>query len=87
MITQYYADVLHQPTAALDVPNLQAIAQDYNIRETLVMCRLTIAIAVQSETNKAVIERIQQLSETDQHALMKAIEQARHFRFHLIADL
>ena len=74
-MTQYFSDVLHQPTNALDVPDLQAIAQDVNIPALLVMCRLTIAIAVQCENNKEIIDRIQRLTETEQHALMKAIEQ------------
>ncbi|EKM55760.1 uncharacterized protein PHACADRAFT_94105 [Phanerochaete carnosa HHB-10118-sp] len=75
LMTQYFSDVLHQPTGALDVPDLQAIAQDSNPSALLVMCRLTIAIAVQCENNKDIIERIQRLSDTEQHALMKAIEQ------------
>lgn len=75
LMTQYFSDVLHQPTSALDVPDLQAIAQDTNVGALLVMCRLTIAIAVQCENNKEIIERIQKLTETEQHALMKAIEQ------------
>lgn len=77
LMNQYYTDVLHQPTTAIQVPNLQAIAQDYNLDEALVLCELTIAIAVQSEKNKSVIERIQKLNDGDQHALMKAIEQVR----------
>ena len=74
-MTQYFSDVLHQPTSALDVPDLQAMAKDYNINATLIMCRLTIAIAVQCEMNKQVIEKIQSLTETEQHSLMRAIEQ------------
>ncbi|KAH7107452.1 HOOK protein-domain-containing protein [Auriculariales sp. MPI-PUGE-AT-0066] len=77
LMNQYYADVLHQPTTAIEVPNLQAIAQDYNIEDTLALCRLAIAIAVQGEKNKSVIERIQTLNGDDQHALMRAIEQVR----------
>lgn len=75
LITQYFADVLQKPTSALDVPDLQSIAKDYNIPATLVMCRLTIAIGVQCEQNKQFIDKIQRLSEVDQHYLMKAIEQ------------
>ncbi len=75
LMTQYFLDVLHQPTSALEVPDLQAIAKDHNVNATLIMCRLTIAIAVQCETNKDIIERIQMLNETEQHSLMKAIEQ------------
>lgn len=74
-MTQYFADVLQKPTSGLDVPDLQAIAKDHNVKATLIMCRLTIAIAVQCEKNKEIIEKIQGLSETDQHYLMKAIEQ------------
>lgn len=74
-MTQYFSDVLRQPTSALDVPDLQAIAKDHNVASTLLMCRLAIAIAVQCEKNKGFIEKIQGLSETDQHYLMKAIEQ------------
>lgn len=75
LITQYFTDVLQKPTSALDVPDLQAIAKDYNVPATLIMCRLTIAIGVQCERNKQFIEKIQGLSESDQHHLMKAIEQ------------
>lgn len=74
-MTQYFSDVLHQPTSVLDVPDLQAIAQDSNAPALLIMCRLTIAIAVQCENNKEIIERIQKLLEPEQHALMKAIEE------------
>ncbi|KIM87652.1 hypothetical protein PILCRDRAFT_815228 [Piloderma croceum F 1598] len=75
LMTQYFADVLQKPTSGLDVPDLQAIAKDHNVTATLIMCRITIAIAVQCEKNKEIIEKIQGLSETDQHYLMKAIEQ------------
>jgi protein HOOK3 len=76
-MTQYFADILQKPTSGLDVPDLQAIAKDHSVPATLTMCRLTIAIGVQCEKNKQFIDRIQGLSETDQHYLMKAIEQAR----------
>ena len=77
LMTQYFSEVLHQPTSALEVPDLQAIAKDYNVNATLIMCRLTIAIAVQCENNKEIIERIQRLSESEQHSLMRVIEQVR----------
>ncbi|KAJ7070368.1 HOOK protein-domain-containing protein [Mycena belliarum] len=75
LMTQYFADVLQKPTSGLDVPDLQAIAKDHAVQATLTMCRLTIAIGVQCEKNKEFIDKIQALSETDQHYLMKAIEQ------------
>ncbi|KAJ7273363.1 HOOK protein-domain-containing protein [Mycena rebaudengoi] len=75
LMTQYFADVLQKPTSGLDVPDLQAIAKDHAVQATLAMCRLTIAIGVQCEKNKEFIDKIQGLSETDQHYLMRAIEQ------------
>ncbi|KAJ3545756.1 hypothetical protein NM688_g5588 [Phlebia brevispora] len=75
LMTQYFSDVLHQPTTALDVPDLQMMAKDNSVSATLIMCRLTIAIAVQCEMNKEIIEKIQSLTETEQHSLMRAIEQ------------
>ena len=75
LMTQYFADVLQKPTSSLDVPNLQAIAKDHNLQAILTLCRLTIVIGVQCEKNKEFIDKIQGLSEVDQHCLMKAIEQ------------
>lgn len=76
-MTQYYANVLRQPTSALDVPDLQAMAKDHDALASLAMCRLTIVIAVQSPRNKEIIDKIQELSQDNQQALMKAIEQVR----------
>ncbi|KAF8837019.1 HOOK-domain-containing protein [Paxillus ammoniavirescens] len=75
LLTQYFADVLQKPTSGLEVPDLQAIAKDHSLSATLIMCRMTIAIAVQCEKNREIIERIQKLNEGAQHHLMKAIEQ------------
>lgn len=75
LLTQYFTDVFQKPTSSLEVPDLQAIAKDYNVGATLILCRMTIAIAVQSEKNKEIIEKIQKLNEGAQHQLMKAIEQ------------
>ena len=77
LLTQYFTDVLQKPTSGLEVPDLQAIAKDYTIGATLILCRMTIAIAVQSEKNNEIIEKIQKLNEEAQHQLMKAIEQVR----------
>ncbi|KAL4074574.1 HOOK protein-domain-containing protein [Scleroderma yunnanense] len=75
LLTQYFEDVLQKPTAALDVPNLQAAAKDYNVGAILILCRMTLAITVQCEKNRDIIERIQRLDEDAQHYLMKAIEE------------
>ncbi|KAF9037018.1 HOOK-domain-containing protein, partial [Hymenopellis radicata] len=75
LMTQYFSDVLQKPTSGLDVPNLSAMAKDHDVTPILIMCRMTIAIGVQCEKNKEFIEKIQGLSEADQHTIMKAIEQ------------
>ena len=74
-MTQYIANVLQKPTNSLDVPDLQAIARDFDLRATLAMCRLLIVIGVQCEENKAFIDKIRELEEGHQHLIMKAIEQ------------
>jgi hypothetical protein len=75
LLIQYFSDVLDQNTSALEVPDLQAMAKDHSVKDTLIMCKLTISIAVQCENNKRIIDKIQSLSDTNQHYLMKAIEQ------------
>lgn len=74
-MSNYFSDILHKPTSALEVPDLQIVAKNHDVAATLLMCRLAIAIGVQCEKNKDFIEKIQALTETDQHFLMKAIEQ------------
>jgi protein HOOK3 len=76
-MTQYFTDALHQPATGLSVPDLQAMAKDSDEHATLSMCRLAIVIAVQSTKNREIIEKIQRLSQEDQHFLMKAIEHVR----------
>ncbi|KAI9466048.1 hypothetical protein BJY52DRAFT_318980 [Lactarius psammicola] len=75
LMTQYFSDLIGQPTDALEVPDLKALAQDNDVPSILSMCRLTLAIAVHCDKNKEFIEKIQGLSEANQHHLMKAIEQ------------
>ncbi|KAG6889791.1 hypothetical protein C0992_004209 [Termitomyces sp. T32_za158] len=75
LMTQYFTEVLQKPTDSLDVPDLQAIAKSSDLPATLIMCRIALVIGVQCERNKRFIEKIQSLSENDQHQLMKAIEQ------------
>ena len=77
LMSQYFPDVLQKSMASLEVPNLQAIAKDSDPAAILSLCRLTVVIGVQCEKNKEFIEKIQGLSESDQHFLMRAIEQVR----------
>lgn len=75
LLTRYFEKVLDKPVGALDVPDLQAAAKDNDVCALLVLCRMTLAVAVQCEKNRAIIERIQCLDDSAQHHLMKAIEQ------------
>ena len=54
-MTQYVSHVLQKPTSSLDVPDMQAIAKDFDLGATLVMCRLLIVIG---ERNKEFIDKI-----------------------------
>ncbi|KAJ3195407.1 hypothetical protein HK101_000313 [Irineochytrium annulatum] len=75
LLTGFYEEVLGQNTAALDVPNLTAIARDSDVAEILKLAQLIIALAVQCEQNQRYIVMIQGLDAGSQHALMLAIEQ------------
>jgi protein HOOK3 len=86
-MTQYVAHVLQKPTTSLEVPDLRAIAKDFDLRATLAMCRLLIAIGVQCEKNKEFIDKIRGLGEGDQHLIMKAIEQVSWPKYNNITDL
>lgn len=57
-------------------------AKNCDLLETLIMCRILIAISVQCQRNKRFIDKIQSLSENNQHQLRKPIEQV-----HLFCDL
>jgi protein HOOK3 len=75
LMTQYFHDELHQPASELDVPDLQLLAQESDVRAALVMCRMTIVIGVHCGNKEAFIGKIQELGEGEQHRLMRAIEQ------------
>ena len=79
LLTRYYEEVLGQPTHNLDAPNLNAIARDSDLAETVKLGQMVVALAVQSERNQVYIEKIQALSQKSQHALMLAIEQVTRF--------
>ena len=78
-MTQYSTEVLRYNMMSLEVPDLQMLAKDHDAAAALAVCRLAIAIAVQSENNQDVIHRIQSLSESHQHVLMKAIEKVSSY--------
>jgi protein HOOK3 len=76
-MTQYFSNVLRQPTSGLEVPDLQAMAKDNDLESTLLMCRLIVAIAVNCSKNEQFIANIQTLGQTDQQQLMRSIERVR----------
>lgn len=76
LITTYFVDYLNQSSSAvknLEVPDLQKVARDGDLGNTLALCRLCIAIAVMSSRNQDVIAGIQTLEEAHQQRLMEAI--------------
>ncbi|KAJ1675411.1 hypothetical protein EV182_001319, partial [Spiromyces aspiralis] len=74
LIVRYYEEVLGYPTVRLEAPNLNAIAKESDHMELLKLCNLVLTLAVQCEKNEKYIGMIMQLDESDQRALMVAIE-------------
>ncbi|KAG0228858.1 hypothetical protein BGW41_003253 [Actinomortierella wolfii] len=75
LVTRYIEERLGQTVASLEPPNLNAIAKDGDIVETLKLCALLIAVTVQCERNTIYIQRIQTLPQETQAALMFSLEQ------------
>lgn len=84
LILRYYDGVLGQPTTKLDIPNLNIIAkrEPGNEVEMRKLAQLIVALAVQCERNQVFIEKIRNLPEDKQHAMMRAIENVEIYRFH-----
>lgn len=74
LIVRYYEEVLGYPTVRLEAPNLNAIAKESDHMELLKLCNLVLTLAVQCEKNEKYIGMIMRLDESDQRALMVAIE-------------
>ncbi|KAG0262173.1 hypothetical protein DFQ27_002507 [Actinomortierella ambigua] len=75
LVTRYLVERLGQSLANLEPPNLNAIAKDGDTLETLKLCALLIAVAVQCERNAVYIQHIQALPQQTQVALMFSLEQ------------
>ncbi|KAF9970893.1 hypothetical protein BGZ73_006260 [Actinomortierella ambigua] len=75
LVTRYLEERLGQSVASLEPPNLNAIAKEGDSVETLKLCALLIAVAVQCERNNVYIQRIQTLPHEAQAALMYSLEQ------------
>ncbi|KAG0326064.1 hypothetical protein BGZ99_010203 [Dissophora globulifera] len=74
LVTRYLEEKLSQSVANLDPPNLNAIAKDGDVIETLKLCELVIAVAVQCDRNQYYIQKIQTLPQTVQRTLMLSLE-------------
>lgn len=75
LITRYFDEVLGQDPEHLPSIDLNAIAKEAKHYDLLLMCQLIVAIAVQSDNNRAYIDMIQSLSQKSQHSLMLSIEE------------
>ncbi|KAI9491198.1 hypothetical protein BDB00DRAFT_914508, partial [Zychaea mexicana] len=74
LVSRYFEEVLDRDSENLPSVNLNAIAKDADIKETIKLCQLVICIAVMCNKNQIYIAKIQDLSQTAQHALMLSIE-------------
>ncbi|RHZ64637.1 hypothetical protein Glove_321g46 [Diversispora epigaea] len=73
-IKKYYEDVLGLSFNNVESPNLNSIAKDGDINETLKLCSLVLTLAVQSSQNEVYIEKILSLGQKSQKGLMESIE-------------
>ncbi|KAI7877130.1 hypothetical protein K492DRAFT_17258 [Lichtheimia hyalospora FSU 10163] len=78
LVSRYYEEVLGRSSAMLPSINLNAIAKDADVGETIKLCQLIICIAVVCNKNQVYISKIQSLPEQYQGALMLSIEQVMH---------
>ncbi|CAG8512807.1 4035_t:CDS:10 [Diversispora eburnea] len=73
-IKKYYEDVLGLSFNNVESPNLNSIAKDGDINETLKLCSLVLTLAVRSSQNEVYIEKILSLGQKSQKGLMESIE-------------
>ncbi|CAG8608544.1 1048_t:CDS:10 [Acaulospora morrowiae] len=74
LLTRYYEEILELSTKNIEVPNLNSIARDGDLDETMKLCSLVLTLAVRSSNNKIYIEKIQSLSPKSQEGLKVSIE-------------
>lgn len=80
-LKKYYEDVLGISFDNVDTPNLNAIAKDGDINETLKLWSLVLTLAVKSTNNAVYIEKILSLSQKSQEGLMESIERVFSFLY------
>ena len=74
LLTRYYEDKLGLPTNNINAPNLNAIAKDGDIDETMKLCSLIVTLAVTYPNKAEYIEKIQGLNPISQQGLMLSID-------------
>jgi protein HOOK3 len=77
LLTRYYEDILGLSTKNIDTPNLNAIAKDDDLDETMKLCSLIVTLAVTYNNKAEYIEKIQSLNPVSQQGLMLSIEGVR----------
>ncbi|KAL0072932.1 hypothetical protein F4703DRAFT_1166098 [Phycomyces blakesleeanus] len=81
LLSRYITEVLGEDHKKLPAVDLTKIAKDANFRELHKLCKLVLYVAVHCSRNQIYIEKIQELSEEKQHALMLNIHEVRKARF------
>jgi protein HOOK3 len=73
-LIRYYEENLALSTKNIDAPNLNAIAKDGDVDETMKLCSLIVTLAVTYSNKAEYIEKIQGLNPISQQGLMLSIE-------------
>ena len=74
LLIRYYEEILGLSTQNIGVPNLNAIAKDGDLDETMKLCSLIVTLAVTYSNKAEYIEKIQSLTPVSQQGLMLSIE-------------
>lgn len=81
LMLMYFFEVLQSNPAALDIPDLHAMAKDYDVDATLIMCRMALVIGVRCNKKAIFIDSILNLSDTHQEYIMEVIQDVRLYIF------
>lgn len=75
LVSRYYEEVLGLDFHKTPDVNLNAIAKDSDVRETLKLCKLVLCIAVLCSDNERYIQKIQSMPQESQQILMIFIDE------------
>lgn len=74
LISSYFDEIIGKHYESLQRINLMAISKDSDPSEICKLALMVLVMAVQSPRNKVFIDKIQTMSQNDQHLLMMCIE-------------